>query len=155
MGVFATRSPFRPNPIGISSVKLEGVEQTAEGVTLVVSGIDLRDNTPIYDIKPYLPYVDSYPQARGGFAEEKADYELKVVFPPELLKKIPMEKQQAVLEVLKQDPRPAYHNDKKRQYGMAFAGYDVRFRVAEGVLTVFEVAEKTDMCKSYTEVRET
>lgn len=142
MGVFATRSPFRPNPIGLSSVKLERVEQGAEGPVLVVSGIDLRDNTPIYDIKPYLPYVDSHPQARGGFAEEKADYALKVEFPESLLEKIPKQKRKAIIEVLKQDPRPAYHDDQNRKYGVAFAGFDIRFFVAEGVLTVFEVVER-------------
>ena len=141
MGVFATRSPFRPNPIGLSSVKLEDVEQTKEGPVLLVSGIDLRDNTPIYDIKPYLPYVDSHPNARGGFAQEKASYALEVVFPEELLKKIPEEKRQAVIEVLKQDPRPAYHEDEKREYGMGFAGFNIRFRVAGDVLTVFEICE--------------
>ena len=139
MGVFATRSPFRPNPIGLSSVKLERIEQTSEGMVLLVSGIDLRDNTPIYDIKPYLPYVDSHPDARGGFAEQKADYALEVVFPEALLERIPIQKRQAVIEVLKQDPRPAYHEDAKRQYGMAFAGFNVRFCVAEGVLTVLDV----------------
>ena len=139
VGVFATRSPFRPNPIGLSSVRLEGLEQTAEGTVIIVSGIDLRDNTPIYDIKPYLPYVDSHSEARGGFAEEKADYALEVVFPTELLGKIPVTKQKAIIEVLKQDPRPAYHDDAERQYGVAFAGYNVRFRVADGRLTVFEV----------------
>ena len=147
MGVFATRSPFRPNPIGLSSVKLEGVEQSKEGPVLVVSGIDLRDNTPIYDIKPYLPYVDSHPEARGGFAVEKAGYALEVVFPEVLLTKIPETKQKAIIEVLKQDPRPAYHEDGDRQYGVAFAGYDVRFRVAAGVLTVFEVVEKREMAR--------
>ena len=142
MGVFATRSPFRPNPIGLSSVKLEGIEQTTEGTVLLVSGIDLRDNTPIYDIKPYLPHVDSHPEARGGFAVEKAEYALEVVFPPELLEKIPVNKQNAIVEVLKQDPRPAYHEDATRRYGVAFAGYDVRFCVSEGVLTVVEVSER-------------
>lgn len=139
MGVFATRSPFRPNPIGLSSVKLEKIEQTEEGMVLVVSGMDLRDNTPIYDIKPYLPYVDSHPKARGGFAVEKADYELQVVFPEELLELLPAEKQQTMIEILKQDPRPAYHEDAKRRYGVSFAGYDVRFVVEQGVLTVIEV----------------
>ena len=143
MGVFATRSPFRPNPIGLSSVKLEKVEQTEDGMTLVVSGVDLRDNTPIYDIKPYLPYVDSHPNARGGFAEEKKSYELKVVFAEALLNKIPKEKQNALIEVLKQDPRPAYHEDENRIYGIAFAGFNVRFQVAWSTLTVIEV-EKYD-----------
>ena len=139
VGVFATRSPFRPNPIGLSSVKLEGVEQTKDGPVLVVSGIDLRDHTPIYDIKPYLPYVDSHPKARGGFAAERAEYALKVEFPEVLLKKIPKEKQNAIIEVLKQDPRPAYHKDENRQYGMGFAGFNIHFRVAGGVLTVMKV----------------
>ena len=143
MGVFATRSPFRPNPIGLSSVKLEKVEQTEEGMILVVSGVDLRDNTPIYDIKPYLPYVDSHPQARGGFAAEKADYELVVAFPEELLNRLPKEKQRAIIEVLKQDPRPAYHEDDKRKYGVSFAGFDIRFVVKQGVLTVVEVEKLT------------
>lgn len=139
VGVFATRSPFRPNPIGLSSVKLEGVEQTNEGMVLVVSGVDLRDNTPIYDIKPYLSYVDSHPDARSGFAAEKADYELLVVFPEELLAHLPLDKRQAMIEVLKQDPRPAYHEDENRKYGVSFAGFDVRFVVKAGVLTVIEV----------------
>lgn len=139
MGVFATRSPFRPNPIGLSSVKLERVEQTIEGPVLIVSGIDLRDNTPIYDIKPYLPYVDSHPQARGGFAEEKADYALEVDFPVSLLEIFPETKRKAIVEVLGQDPRPAYHKDREREYGVAFAGYNVRFLVENGVLTVFDV----------------
>ena len=139
MGVFATRSPFRPNPIGLSCVKLEAVERTTEGCVLLVSGIDMRDNTAIYDIKPYLPYVDSHPDARGGFAARKADYELEVCFPKELLEQIPKEKQNALIEVLKQDPRPAYHEDENRKYGVAFAGFNVRFVVADGVLTVIEV----------------
>ena len=139
MGVFATRSPFRPNPIGLSSVKLERIERTEEGHVLVVSGVDLRDRTPIYDIKPYLPYVDSHPSARGGFAEAKASYALEVYFPEELLEQIPKEKQQALIEVLKQDPRPAYHEDETRKYGVAFAGFNVRFVVKESVLTVIEV----------------
>lgn len=143
MGVFATRSPFRPNPIALSSVRLEGVQiEEKLGPVLYVSGIDMMDQTPIYDIKPYLPYVDSHPNARGGFAEKRADYALEVVFPEPLLEKLPVEKQKAIIEVLKQDPRPAYHADELREYGMAFAGFDVRFRVADGVLTVFEVIEK-------------
>ena len=139
MGVFATRSPFRPNPIGLSSVKLEKVEQTDEGMVLVVSGVDLRDYTPIYDIKPYLPYVDSHPNARGGFGAEQADYGLLVEFPEELLLRLPTEKRQAIIEVLKQDPRPAYHEDEDRKYGVSFAGFNIRFVVQKGVLTVIEV----------------
>ena len=143
MGVFATRSPFRPNPIGLSSVKLEGIEQTEDGAVLVVSGVDLRDNTPIYDIKPYLPYVDSHPDARGGFAAEKVDCQLQVNFPQSLLEQLPKEKQQTIIEVLKQDPRPAYHEDEERIYGVSFAGFNVRFVVKQGILTVTEVEKLT------------
>jgi len=140
MGVFATRSPFRPNPIGLSSVKLEKVELTEHrGPVIHVSGVDLRDGTPIYDIKPYLPYVDSHPDARGGFSEDVKDYSLQVVFPEKLLNIFPKSKQEAIVEVLKQDPRPQYHDDPERKYGVAFAGHDVRFTVENGVLTVFEV----------------
>lgn len=139
MGVFATRSPFRPNPIGLSSVKLEKVERTEEGMVLVVSGVDLKDHTPIYDIKPYLPYVDSHPQARGGFGAERADYELAVEFPERLLMQLPKEKHQAIIKVLKQDPRPAYHEDEEREYGVSFAGFNIRFVVKKDVLTVIEV----------------
>ena len=129
MGVFATRSPYRPNPIGLSSVKFEGIEQTKEGLVLIVSGVDLRDNTPIYDIKPYLPYVDSHPNARGGFAEEKAEYALEVEFPEELRQGFSREQQEALVGILERDPRPHYHDDPERLYGMSFAGRNVRFRV--------------------------
>ncbi|MBO5346759.1 MAG: tRNA (N6-threonylcarbamoyladenosine(37)-N6)-methyltransferase TrmO [Lachnospiraceae bacterium] len=145
MGVFATRSPFRPNPIGLSSVKLERIEpETDRGPVLHVSGIDLRHNTPIYDIKPYLPYVDCHADATGGFAHEVKDYELQVTFPRELLAQIPEEKQTAIIEVLKQDPRPSYHNDPTRKYGVSFAGFDVRFVVEEKVLTVVEVVKQEE-----------
>ena len=140
MGVFATRSPFRPNPIGLSSVRLEKVELTEhQGPVIHVSGVDLRDGTPIYDIKPYLPYVDSHPDARGGFAHEKKEYHLEVIFPEELLNIFPKAKQEAIVEVLRQDPRPQYHDDPERKYGVAFAGHDVHFTVKDGTLTVFEV----------------
>lgn len=140
MGVFATRSPFRPNPIGLSSVKLERMElDTDRGPVLHVAGIDLRHNTPIYDIKPYLPYVDCHMDATGGFAHEVKDYELQVVFPEKLLARIPAEKQEAIIAVLKQDPRPSYHNDPTRKYGVAFAGYDVKFVVDGTVLSVIDV----------------
>lgn len=142
MGVFATRSPFRPNPIGLSSVKLEGIEQTADGMTLLVSGIDLRDNTPIYDIKPYLAYVDSHPKARGGFAEVHKEYGLEVDFPDEYLQLLPLEKRISIIEVLKQDPRPAYHEDENRIYGLSFAGFNIRFRVEKGLLSVIDVSEQ-------------
>lgn len=139
VGVFATRSPFRPNPIGLSSVKLEKIEMTDKGPVLHVSGIDLRDNTPIYDIKPYLPYADCHPDAKEGFAGEVKDYELEVIFPEGLLQKISAEKREALIEVLKQDPRPSYHSDPERKYGVSFAGYDIHFKVMENVLEVFEI----------------
>lgn len=143
MGVFATRSPFRPNPIGLSCVRLERVEQTAEGPVLIVSGADLMDGTPIYDIKPYLPYADCRSEAVGGFAPARGE-ELRVDFPPELLVRVPEERRAALCGVLAQDPRPHYQSDPQRVYGMCFAGLEVRFRVAEGVLTVVEVAEEKD-----------
>ena len=141
MGVFATRSPFRPNSIGLSSVKLEGTGMTDRGMVLYVSGIDLRDRTPIYDIKPYLPYVDCHPDAREGFASDVKDYGLKVDFPEELLAVFPEEKRQALIEVLQQDPRPSYQEDPGRRYGVAFSGYDVHFTVKDKVLTVSDVVE--------------
>lgn len=139
VGVFATRSPFRPNPIGLSSVRLERIEMTDKGPVLHVAGIDLRDKTPIYDIKPYLPYADCHMDAREGFAGEVKDYHLEVNFPKELLMEIPEEKQEALIEVLKQDPRPSYHSDANRQYGVSFAGVDVRFKVEKQVLEVVEI----------------
>lgn len=140
-GVFATRSPFRPNPIGLSSVRLEGVELTTQGPVIHVSGIDMRDNTPIYDIKPYLAYTDSHPQAREGFAGEAKDYALEVQFPKHLLEQIPEEKRESALELLSQDPRPAYQEDPTRVYGVAFAGKDIKFTVCEGVLYVKDIAD--------------
>lgn len=143
MGVFATRSPFRPNPIGLSSVKMEGIElHTPRGPVIHVSGIDLRNHTPIYDIKPYLPYADCHTDATGGFAQEVKDYELEVCFPEKLLVKLPENKRHALTEVLKQDPRPSYHSDAGRIYGMDFAGYTIRFQVESGRLTVVEVENK-------------
>ena len=137
MGVFATRSPFRPNAIGLSSVTLEKIElSTPEGPVLTVGGADLMDGTPIFDIKPYLPHVDSHPDARGGFAAEKAGYRLSVVFPPALLQQIEEEKREALRGVLENDPRPSYQNDPNRVYGVAFAGKNVKFTVDGGVLTV-------------------
>ena len=139
MGVFATRSPFRPNPIGLSSVKLLGVEQTREGPVIRVSGADLMDGTPILDIKPYLAYTDSHPGAAGGFSDPVRAYELEVVFPDNWLTMLPPELRKPAMGLLAQDPRPSYQNDPDRVYGVAFGGYDLRFRVAEGVLTVCEV----------------
>lgn len=143
MGVFATRSPFRPNPIGLSSVKLEAVEyDTERGPVIHVSGIDLRHNTPIYDIKPYLPYADCHTDATGGFAHRVRDYALLVDFPENLLARIPKDRQEAIVGVLREDPRPSYHNDPARQYGVAFAGFDIKFTVKEGVLQVVDVVER-------------
>lgn len=139
VGVFATRSPFRPNNIGLSSVKLERIELEEKGPVLYVSGIDLRDGTPIYDIKPYLPFTDCHVDAREGFAHDVKDYELEVDFPQDLIAVFPQEKQSAIIEVLKQDPRPSYHDDPERKYGVAFAGYDVHFTVENNLLKVFEV----------------
>ena len=142
MGVFATRSPFRPNPIGLSSVKLESIELTDKGPVLHVAGVDLRDKTPIYDIKPYLPYADCHPDAQEGFAGEVKEYELQVQFPKELLEKLPEAKRKAIIEVLKQDPRPSTQSGQKKLFGVAFAGYDIKFMVEDGVLTVTEVAKR-------------
>ena len=140
MGVFATRSPFRPNPIGLSSVKLLGVElHTKDGPVIHVAGADLMDGTPILDIKPYLPYTDSHPDAVGGFADPVRDYHLEVVFPDEWLAQVPQRLREPVLGLLAQDPRPSYQNDPERVYGVAFGGYDFRFRVHDGVLTICEV----------------
>ena len=144
MGVFATRSPFRPNPIGLSCVRLQRVElHTAEGPVLWVAGIDLLDGTPIYDVKPYLPYADCHPEATGGFAQEVMGHRLEVAFPEELLALVPPEKLEALREVLAQDPRPGYqHNEPDRRYGVAFAGLDVRFTVEGDVLLVREVVRR-------------
>ncbi len=143
MGVFATRSPFRPNPIGLSCVKLAEIQpHTEDGPVLVVAGADLMNGTPIYDIKPYLPYADSHPEATGGFAAGVWDRQLTVLCPPELLARIPEQKRQAVLDILAQDPRPSYQNDPHRLYGMAYGGLDIRFSVLENVLTVKEIIKK-------------
>jgi len=140
MGVFATRSPFRPNPIGLSSVKLVDFDlHTKEGPVLYVAGADLMDGTPILDVKPYLPYTDSHPDAIGGFAEPVREYHLEVVFPEEWLAQVPERLRTPVLGLLAQDPRPSYQNDPERVYGVAFGGYDFRFRVRDGVLTICEV----------------
>jgi len=143
IGVFATRSPFRPNSIGLSSVKLEGVElHTDLGPIVHVSGADLLDNTPIYDIKPYLAYTDSHPDAVGGFIEPMQDYGLEVDFPKQWLCLIPEERREAVIGVLRQDPRPSYHNDPERIYGLEFAGFDIRFTVRDNVLSVCMVVSR-------------
>ena len=140
MGVFATRSPFRPNPIGMSVVKLEKVElHTENGPVLHVSGADMMNGTPIFDIKPYVPYTDSRPDATGGFTDIVDKTELRVVFPEQLQSLIPVEKRQPLTEVLSLDPRPSYQNDPERIYGLLFAGFDIRFSVNEAILTVKEI----------------
>ncbi len=140
VGVFATRSPFRPNSIGLSSVKLERVEITSDsGPVLYVSGCDMMDGTPIYDIKPYLAYTDSHPEATGGFTETVADRSVEVVFQKELLSLVPKEKQETLIGVLSQNPIPSYKSDAERIYGFGFAGLEVRFTVSEKVLTVVSV----------------
>ncbi len=140
IGVFATRSPFRPNPIGLSSVKLLGkVKIPNQGTALRVSGADLMNGTPIYDIKPYLAYTDSHPDAIGGFADKKLNDSLEVEFPPDLLKIIPENKQNALLELLSEDPRPHYISDNNRIYGFEFSDFEIKFKVEDGLLTVVEL----------------
>ena len=140
MGVFATRSPFRPNSIGLSSVRLLGIEHTSEhGTVLHVGGADLMDGTPIFDIKPYIPYGDCHPDATGGFTDTAGDFLLKVDFPVHLLELFPKDKQEAAIGVLSHDPRPSYQRKPDRVYGITFAGFDIRFTVNEDVLLVKEV----------------
>lgn len=142
MGVFATRSPFRPNNIGLSSVKLEKIEQNPVlGPVLHISGADLMDGTPIYDIKPYLPYVDSHPEAVGGFTDQIEDYRLEVEFPEHLMEQIPEEQRAALLEVLANDPRPRYQNNPDRIYGIAYGQKDIHFRVSDRKLLVVDIQE--------------
>lgn len=139
VGVFATRSPFRPNPIGLSCVRLESIEFTEEGPVLHVSGADMLDGTPVYDIKPYLPYVDSHPEAEGGFAEKVKEYGLELDFPQEWLEKVPEKKREPLKQILSQDPRPSYQKDSERVYGMEFAGMEIKFQVKENCLIVKEI----------------
>ncbi|MGM9589267.1 MAG: tRNA (N6-threonylcarbamoyladenosine(37)-N6)-methyltransferase TrmO [Faecousia sp.] len=140
MGVFATRSPFRPNNLGLSCVRLLGVEQTADhGTVLHVGGADLMDGTPIFDIKPYIPYADCQVEATGGFTDTAGAFLLQVTFPEHLLNILPESKRQAAIAVLSHDPRPSYQRQPERIYGLTFAGYDLRFRVEADTLTVVEV----------------
>ena len=140
VGVFASRSPFRPNPLGLSAVKLENIVlQSPEGPLLRVSGADLLHGTPILDIKPYLPYADCRPEAAGGFASQPKEASLRVECPPELLEPVEEARRAALLGVLAQDPRPTYQHDPDRVYGLAFGGWEVKFTVAEDVLTVREI----------------
>jgi len=139
-GVFATRSPFRPNPVGLSCVNLESIEmRPGTGPVLHVSGADLMDGTPVYDIKPYIRYTDSRPDAVSGFADRVKNYRLEVIFPEELLGKLPEEKREAAIKILAEDPRPAYQNDPSRRYGTAYAGWDIRYHVDGSVLRGCEV----------------
>lgn len=141
MGVFATRSPFRPNPIALSCVKLAGIEETVDhGTVLRILGADLMDDTPILDIKPYIPYADSHPEALGGFASVPAGETLEVIIPPELLERVPENRQEALRGVLAQDPRPHYQEDPERVYGFGFAGMEVKFSVEGKRLTVRDIS---------------
>jgi hypothetical protein len=140
MGVFATRSPFRPNPIGLSSVELVGVEVTEEyGAVLKVRGADILDGTPIYDIKPYLAFTDSHPDAVGGFADPVADYSLKVEYATGIEERIPEKYRETIDTLLSQDPRPSYKADGERRYGMKYADIEVFFKVEDGILTVTDI----------------
>lgn len=140
MGVFATRSPFRPNNLGLSSVKLLGVEHTEQyGTVLHVAGADLMDGTPIFDIKPYIPYGDCHPEAVGGFTDTAKDFLLDVDFPPALLALLPEAKREAAIGILSHDPRPSYQRKPGRVYGLSFAGFDIRFTVEGTKLNVVEV----------------
>lgn len=142
MGVFATRSPFRPNSLGLSCVRLLEVEHTQEfGMVLHVGGADLMDGTPIFDVKPYVPYADSHPDAKGGFTDGAGEYLLQVDFPQTLLEKLPEEKRSAAVGVLFHDPRPSYQRKPGRIYGLNFAGWDIRFTVDGDILTVVDILE--------------
>jgi tRNA-Thr(GGU) m(6)t(6)A37 methyltransferase TsaA len=140
VGVFASRSPFRPNRLGLSCVRIEKVEMTEkDGPVILVRGADLMDGTPIYDIKPYVAYADSHPEARSGFVDKTEWKPLQVEIPQTLSRLFSEGELKGLRQVLSQDPRPRYHDDAERIYGMPFAGWDVRFRVADGVVTVVEV----------------
>ena len=144
-GVVATRSPFRPNPIGLSCVKLTGIKKHPEkGMVIEVEGADLMDGTPIFDIKPYLPYADCVPDARGGFSDVVKNYALEVEIPEIYLSKLPEEHRECVRQILAGDPRPSYQNDPDRVYGMEYAGYEIKFRVKDCVLTVCEIGQSNN-----------
>lgn len=140
VGIFATRSPYRPNSLGLSCVKIEQINNGE----IIVSGVDILDGTPIYDIKPYIPYCDAVLDARGSFAEENKDYHLEVVFPQELLNIIPTDKREALIECLSDDPRPSYQDDN-REYKMLFSGYDIHFTIKEKILTVIKITKKSNV----------
>ena len=144
VGVFASRAPYRPNGLGLSCVRLLRVENAAEGPVLVVAGADLLDGTPIFDIKPYIPYSDCHPEALPGYTADTVGHRLRVEFPAELLERVPPDKRDALLGVLACDPRPGYEENPGEVYGLAFAGLDVGFRVENGALTVVRVDAKED-----------
>ena len=145
LGVFATRSPFRPNEIGLSSVRIIGIEETSQyGSVIHVAGADLMDGTPIFDIKPYIPYSDCHPDATGGCTDTAKDFLLEVNFPDELLSKVPQNKRQPLIGVLSHDPRPSYQQDPTREYGLSFADMNIRFTVSEKILTVIEVKNRNE-----------
>ena len=143
IGVFATRSPFRPNEIGLSCVKILSIEHTKDlGSVIHVAGADLMDGTPIVDIKPYIPYADCYPDAKGGFTDDADQYLLDVKCPDAFLQKIPKDKQDALIGIISHDPRPSYQKDPARIYGLDFAGYNIRFRVDDKILYVIDIEKK-------------
>ena len=143
MGVFATRSPFRPNPVGLSSVRLIGIEHSdTEGDVLIVSGADLMDGTPIYDIKPYLPFTDCHTDARGGFADEKKEYSAEVIIPDHVAISIPEGRINEIRELLREDPRPSYRDDESREYGMSYAGLEISFRATGSTLEVTDIKKE-------------
>ena len=143
MGVFATRSPFRPNPIGLSSVKLDKIDFSAkDGPVIYVSGADLMDGTPIYDIKPYLPSADCHPEASGGFTSSNQWHGLKVSISDDMLRLMPEKHRAGLIGTLEQDPRPSYQHDSSRIYGMSFAGYNIQFSVSDDILTVLSITQK-------------
>ena len=143
IGVFATRSPFRPNPVGLSSVKLVGIEHTkGEGDVLIVSGADLMDGTPIYDIKPYLPFTDAHPDAKGGFADEKKAYAAEVIIPDKVAAQVDAARLEEIRELLLQDPRPSYRDDDDREYGMSYAGLEISFKATDSTLEVIGIRKE-------------
>lgn len=150
MGVFATRSPFRPNPIGLSCVEILGIRQDKElGPVIEVGGADLMDGTPIYDIKPYIPYADAHPEAKKGFTAQNQGYRLEVEIPEKMQKQLPPDKLEGLFGILAQDPRPSYQDDPERVYGFEYAGYEVKFRVNGSRLYVVKIVNKEFMERLY------
>lgn len=139
IGVFASRAPFRPNNLGLSCVKLVGFEKAVNGFELIVEGADLMNGTPIYDIKPYIPYTDCINDAAGGFAEKHKEHALNVEISENLINRIPTKKQQMLLDILKDDPRPAYHHDNDRIYGFSFSGFEIKFNVKNDTIFVTDI----------------